>query len=314
MQVSSTSNNLYIQQGNGEYIHQAVRFGGADKIIEFTDRDTNRKIQFYSDTNIEKSFQRKFGTDLVDTGNLIKATGNFEKYLQDMWLYDKNELGTVDSNFDGYLDVKEMASSKRVIDIDYNETTKELTLEKFSFKDKYDTEEKALKAVEKFFEIRGITDGKNSKVSVDEDFNALFYIDSNFDTVIENMEKLADMPPEELTNQKSLTLDEKNILFSMLDEWRKKREKENDTVSSYANSINTIKTKDNIINKLLSNEADISKLSEKEKSIFLQNRKSVQNSETISMEQLVQIKEKLQVSAKYINTQADNARVFSLKI
>ena len=34
----------------------------------------------------------------------------------------------------------------------------------------------------------------------------------------------------------------------------------------------------------------------------------------ISMEQLVQMKEKLQISAKYINTQADNARVFSLKI
>lgn len=58
----------------------------------------------------------------------------------------------------------------------------------------------------------------------------------------------------------------------------------------------------------------MSKLSEKEKSVFLQNRKSVQNSETISMEQLVQMKEKLQVSAKYINTQADNAKIFSLKI
>ena len=127
------------------------------------------------------------------------------------------------------------------------------------------------------------------------------------------MEILADMSPQKLM-EKGLTLDEKSILFSMLDEWRKKREKENDTVSSYANSINTIKTKDNIINKLLSNEADMSKLSEKEKSVFLQNRKSVQNSETFSMEQLVQMKEKLQVSAKYINTQADNARVFSLKI
>jgi len=97
-------------------------------------------------------------------------------------------------------------------------------------------------------------------------------------------------------NQEGLTLDEKSILFSMLDEWRKKRENENSTASNYANSINTIKTKDNIINKLLSNEADMSKLSEKEKSVFLQNRKNVQNSETISMEQLVQMKEKLQVS------------------
>jgi len=165
--------------------------------------------------------------------------------------------------------------------------------------------------VENYFKDHGYS---NNRITVDQDFNNLLYIDTNFDANIEDMEILADMSPQKLMEHEGLALDEKSILFSMLDEWKKKRENENETANGYANSINTIKAKDNILNKLLNNEADMSKLSEKEKSVFLQNRKSVQNSETISMEQLVQMKEKLQVSAKYINTQADNARVFSLKI
>ena len=231
--------------------------------------------------------------------------------IANMWEFNTKENSTVDNNNDGYLDMSEFANAKRIKDIDFDEVSKKVSITLSSFRDNFATEEQALDAVKKYWDMRGIS---GDKFSVDENFTALLYVDTNFDANIEDIEILASMPPEELTNQKGLTLDEKSILFSMLDEWRKKRENENDTVSSYANSINTIKAKDNILNKLLNNEADMSKLSEKEKSVFLQNRKSVQNSETISMEQLVQMKEKLQVSAKYINTQVDNARVFSLKI
>ncbi len=311
MQVSSASNSLYIQQGNGEYIHRAVKYTDADKIIEFTDKESGRKVQFYSDDSMEKSLQRKFGVAFSDDNSIVKATGSFEKYLQNMWEFNTKENSTVDNNNDGYLDMSEFANAKRIKDIDFDEVSKKVSITLSSFRDNYTTEEQALDAVKKYWDIRGIT---GDKFSVDENFTALLYVDTNFDANIEDIEILASMPPEELTNQKGLTLDEKSILFSMLDEWRKKRENENSATSSYANSINTIKTKDNIVNKLLSNEADMSKLSEKEKSVFLQNRKSVQNSETFSMEQLVQMKEKLQVSAKYIDTQADNARVFSLKI
>ncbi len=310
MQVSSTSNNLYIQQGNGEYMHQAVKFDGADKIIEFTDKESGRKVQFYSDNSMEESLQKKFGVAFSDDNSIVKATGSFEKYLQNMWEF-QIDSNTKDTNNDGYLDVKEMSYSERNVDIEFNKITKDIKLDVSFFREISSSEGEVLKSVESYFKDHGYS---NNRITVDQDFNNLLCVDTNFDANIEDMEILACILPEELMNQKGLTLDEKNILFSMLDEWRKKRENENSTASSYANSINTIKTKDNIINKLLSNEADISKLSEKEKSVFLQNRKSVQNSETISMEQLVQIKEKLQISAKYIDTQADNARVFSLKI
>ncbi|MFA5428569.1 MAG: hypothetical protein WC279_10245 [Sulfurimonas sp.] len=311
MQVPSTSNSLYIQQGNGEYMHQAVKFGGADKIIEFTDKDSGRKIQFYSDDAMEKSLQRKFGVTFSDDTSIVKATGSFEKYLQDMWEFQINDSNTKDTNNDGYLDVKEMSYSERNVDIEFNKITKDIKLDILSFREISSSEGEALKSVENYFKDHGYS---NNRITVDQDFNNLLYIDTNFDANIEDMEILADMSPQKLMEHEGLALDEKSILFSMLDEWKKKRENENETANGYANSINTIKAKDNILNKLLNNEADMSKLSEKEKSVFLQNRKSVQNSETISMEQLVQMKEKLQVSAKYINTQADNARVFSLKI
>lgn len=311
MQVLSASNSLYIQQGNGEYIHQAVKYTDADKIIEFTDKDSGRKIQFYSDDAMEKSLQRKFGVTFSDDTSIVKATGSFEKYLQDMWEFQINDSNTKDTNNDGYLDVKEMSYSERNVDIEFNKITKDIKLDILSFREISSSEGEALKSVENYFKDHGYS---NNRITVDQDFNNLLYIDTNFDANIEDMEILADMSPQKLMEHEGLALDEKSILFSMLDEWKKKRENENETANGYANSINTIKAKDNILNKLLNNEADMSKLSEKEKSVFLQNRKSVQNSETISMEQLVQMKEKLQVSAKYINTQADNARVFSLKI
>ncbi len=135
MQVPSTSNSLYIQQGNGEYMHQAVKFGGADKIIEFTDKDSGRKIQFYSDDAMEKSLQRKFGVTFSDDTSIVKATGSFEKYLQDMWEFQINDSNTKDTNNDGYLDVKEMSYSERNVDIEFNKITKDIKLDILSFRE-----------------------------------------------------------------------------------------------------------------------------------------------------------------------------------
>lgn len=311
MQVSSTSNNLYIQHGNGEYLHQAVKYAGADKIIEFTDKESGRKVQFYSDDSMQKSLQRKFGGAFSNDNSIVKATGNFEKYLQKMWEFNTKENSTVDNNNDGYLDISEFANAKRIKNIDFDEVSKKVSITLSSFRDNYSTEEQALDAVKKYWDVRSIN---GDKFSVDENFAALLHVDSNLDAKIEDIEILGSMPPEELINQKGLTLGEKTMLFSLLDEWRKKKEKDNDTISSSTDNINTIKEKDNILNKLLSNEADMSKLSEEEKSVFLQNRKSTQNSETFSMEQLLQMKERLQVSSKYMNTQVNSAQIFSLKL
>ena len=131
MQASSTSNSLYIQQGNGEYIHQAVRFGGADKIIEFKDKENGKLVQFYADNPTEKSLQKKFGVAFSDDNSIVKATGSFEKYLQDMWSFQINDSNTKDTNNDGYLDVKEMSNTERNVDVDveFNKITKDIKLD-----------------------------------------------------------------------------------------------------------------------------------------------------------------------------------------
>lgn len=200
MQVSSTSNNLYIQHGNGEYLHKAVRYAGADKIIEFTDKESGRKVQFYSDDSMQKSLQRKFGVAFSDDNSIVKATGNFEKYLQKMWEFNTKENSTVDNNNDGYLDISEFANAKRIKNIDFDEVSQKVSITLSSFRDKYTTEEQALDAVKKYWDIRGIS---GDKFSVDENFTALLYVDTNFDANIEDIEILASMPAEELINQKT---------------------------------------------------------------------------------------------------------------
>ena len=303
--ISSSYNN--VQYGGADYLHRAKKYGGSDKIIEFIDQQTQRKIEFYSDSSMEKSLQKKFGTDYVEDANRVKATGKFEKYLNDMWEFHTKENNTVDFNNDGYIDKNEFSNAKRVKDINIDNMTHEVSVELSSFKENYGTEEEALHAVKNYWEIRGIT---QEKISVDESFLSLLYVDSDFDADIEDMEILANMPPEALKNHEGLSIEEKNMLYSMLEEWKKKRKEQHGEVDNIQN-INHFAFQNNLINKLLDTKGDMASLTKYEKKLLSLDK---ENKEIFSKEKLIEMKGKLVLSQKYIDTQADNAKIFCLKI
>ena len=294
MQVSSISNNLYIQnkkqkvqQGNGEYLHKAIKYSGADKIIEFTDKDSGRKVQFYSDDAIEKSFQRKFGLDYKDDGKIVKATGDFESYLQKMWSFNVNDTNTKDVDGDGYLGINEVADSKRIVDIkSYNDTTKELKLDVSSTRETSSSEEEALEKVKKYFKDNGVT---NNKITVDEDFNRQFYVDTNLDGNIEDIEILADMPPQKLMEYKDLSISEKKELYVLTKNWKKKKDEEEGKLNFSENNSVALQSNFDYLDRLLS-------------------------SNKIDNQDFNKLKNNLNVLDKYVNTQADNAKIFSLKV
>ena len=294
MQVSSISNNLYIQnkkqkvqQGNGEYLHKAIKYSGADKIIEFTDKDSGRKVQFYSDDAIEKSFQRKFGLDYKDDGKIVKATGDFESYLQKMWSFNVNDTNTKDVDGDGYLGIKEVADSKRIVDIkSYNDTTKELKLDVSSTRETSSSEEEALEKVKRYFKDNRVT---NNKITVDEDFNRQFYVDTNLDGNIEDIEILADMPPQKLMEYKDLSISEKKELYVLTKNWKKKKDEEEGKLNFSENNSVALQSNFDYLDRLLS-------------------------SNKIDNQDFNKLKNNLNVLDKYVNTQADNAKIFSLKV
>jgi len=294
MQVSSISNNLYIQnkkqkvqQGNGEYLHKAIKYSGADKIIEFTDKDSGRKVQFYSDDAIEKSFQRKFGLDYKDDGKIVKATGDFESYLQKMWSFNVNDTNTKDVDGDGYLGINEVADSKRIVDIkSYNDTTKELKLDVSSTRETSSSEEEALEKVKRYFKDNGVT---NNKITVDEDFNRQFYVDTNLDGNIEDIEILADMPPQKLMEYKDLSISEKKELYVLTKNWKKKKDEEEGKLNFSENNSVALQSNFDYLDRLLS-------------------------SNKIDNQDFNKLKNNLNVLDKYVNTQADNAKIFSLKV
>jgi len=294
MQVSSISNNLYIQnkkqkvqQGNGEYLHKAIKYSGADKIIEFTDKDSGRKVQFYSDDAIEKSFQRKFGLDYKNDGKIVKATGDFENYLQKMWSFNVNDTNTKDVDGDGYLGINEVADSKRIVDIkSYNDTTKELKLDVSSTRETSSSEEEALEKVKRYFKDNGVT---NNKITVDEDFNRQFYVDTNLDGNIEDIEILADMPPQKLMEYKDLSISEKKELYVLTKNWKKKKDEEEGKLNFSENNSVALQSNFDYLDRLLS-------------------------SNKIDNQDFNKLKNNLNVLDKYVNTQADNAKIFSLKV
>jgi len=304
MQVSSVSNSLYtqntnsnknkrVQQGNGEYLHKAVRYGSSDKIIEFTDKDSNTKIQFYSDESMEKSLQRKFGIDYKDDGQIVKATGDFENYLQKMWSFNVNDSNTKDINTDGYLDLEEASNSKRIVNIEFDNFTKELKLELSSTRETSSSREEALEKVKNYFKDNGLF---NNRISVDEDFNKLLKVDKNLDANIEDMEILADLPPHQLMEYEGLNISEKKELYILTKNWKKKKKEEDGNLNlSEKNSV-TLMSSFDYLDKLL-NSDNLNK-----------------ESNDIKTKDLNKVKENLKSLSNYVNTQADNAKIFSLKV
>lgn len=291
-----------------EYLHKAIVFNSSDKVVEFTDTETNKKVEIALDTSLQKELEKKFNTKFDTNSSLIPLEGDVEDYFQHLWSYFQHDTTTKDNNNDGYLDVDELVDSKRVVSLNYDEESGKSSIEVTSFRETYTSD--AIHQVNVYLAQRGITDGR---VSIDSDFNAFLLMDQNLDGNVTNREMLEPFREEinvaDISN-KSL----RDILLEMIKAWAEEQKKKglNGIAEGAFNSDSNSKEK--AIDKLLSNEADMSKLSEEEKSVFLQNRKSTQSSETFSMEQLLQMKERLQVSSKYINTQVNSAQIFSLKL
>lgn len=296
LQVSSTSNSFYshnnikIQQGNAEYLHQAVKFSDAYEIIEFSDADTGRTVQFYADHDVSRALNTKFRIN-TSNSNIIKATGSLENYLQKMWSSYRDDYNVKDINSDGYLNIKEVANSRRVVDIDYNSQTKEFTLNELSFNDISSSEEQALESVKEYFKENGFL---SNRISVDQDFNNFLYTDRNLDANIEDIEILADAPPEKLREYEGLTIPQKADFYTMIKAWKKKKEEEEGNLNlSEKNSV-SLNTSFDYIDKLL-NSDNI-------------------NEEPNKIKELNKVRENLKSLSNYINTQADNAKIFSLKV
>ncbi len=294
MQVSSTSNSFYshnnikIQQGNAEYLHQAVKFSDADEIIEFSDADTGRTVQFYTDHDVSRALNTKFRIN-TSNSNIIKATDSLENYLQKMWSIYSKDYNIKDVDSDGYLNIQEMSESKRIAEIKHFESKNSFSLEKINFKEFTSSEEQALEAVKNYFKENGLL---NNRISIDKDFNNFLYLDKNLDSNVNDMEFLG-VPLESLKDM-DLTIPQKTDFYSMIRAWKKKKEEEEGNLNlSEKNSVSLNTSFDNIERLLNSNNL---------------------NEEPNKIKDLNQVKENLKSLSNYVNTQADNAKIFSIKI
>lgn len=160
---------------NKEYLHKAVNFDGSSKKIEFKDKETGKIVEIYLAKEIEEKLEKKFSKDLIKQDDTTIAKGRLEDYLQKIWLFNKNETNTVDDNNDGYLDINELAKSKRVVKPTFTENGQISSIEVISHNDMFGSKI-AKDVIEDYLKERGITD---NKVSFDLDFNATIYADKN---------------------------------------------------------------------------------------------------------------------------------------
>jgi hypothetical protein len=301
MQVSSSSNfvklqanNSKVQQNNSEYLHKALKYDGADKIIEFEDEQSGKLVQFYADQSLEKSFEEKFNIDFSeDTAEVIKATGDFGEYLQKMWSHLVNTTNTKDSNSDGYIDLNEMSNSIRDTSFNYNSDTKEIKFELSSFKELSSSEKEALDNVKKYFQSSGNLD---YKISVDEDFNNLMHVDKNLDANIEDIEILASIDTNKLIENESLSISEKKDIYTLSKNWKKKKKEEEE------------KEEETAAKNVAALRAGFDYFE------WLVNSHQVDNDTKSENIDLAKMKENLTGISKYLDTQTNGAKIFSLKI
>lgn len=306
MQISSNINNLV----NNE-----------SKNVKFTDKETGKTIS----VDLDADTKNKLETSVPD----------FEYYLQTMYSLYKKEEWSIDKNEDGFLDTSEYINSKVFTVIDENN---KLSLS--SLKEIFKDEEVAIKIAEFYFENNqyfkdlGV---KNSKVSISKDFAEFLKVDTNMDSHLSDNELFADLE-ESLETEKSfnLALKEyllelgfldkfslslnnlsfKEFLLEQIKAWaEEKKQKVINGIGSGAFSANLeLKEQNKTIDKLLKNNGELDSLTNDEKSIFLSKKDRKTDGNNVDIKELVETKEKLGVSKKYIDTQADNAKIFSLKI
>ncbi len=211
---------------------------------------------------------------------LSKNIPDVEQYLQTMFSKYKND-GNIDENSDGYLDASELIYSKRFATLDDTET--EII---FSSLDKImNNKEQAISLAKKYldndeyFKGLGAIDGK---VLISRDFAEFLSMDKNMDTIISEKESFLDLAKSE-RSQGQLGLRLAELLLEKLKAWAE--EKKRKVLSGISNG--TLSTRDE-----LKTKKDIS-IKE-----FSDDKRKDINTPFLN---------------KYIDTQADNAKIFSIK-
>lgn len=284
MQVSSNTNSLH----NSSQI----------KKVTFTDKESGKDIS----VELDSEMKNKLESSLPD----------LEHYLQNMYSLYK-EYGNIDENEDGFLDSSEYINSKVFAVIDENN---KLSLS--SLKDIFNDEEVALNIAEFYYENNQYfkdLGAKDSKVSISRDFAEYIKTDANMDAHLSDEELFADFE-KSMKAEKSFSQVFKDFLLEQLKAWaEEKKQKVMNGISGGAFSASLeLKEQNKIIDKLLKNNGELGSLTDDEKSIFSSKKDTKIKRNNIDIKELVETKEKLSVSKKYVDTQADNAKMFSLKV
>jgi len=254
--------------------------------IKLKDKESGKELSF------------KMKSDEIQ--KIEKKVFNVKSYLQTMF-EQYQESGNIDSNSDGYLDAKELITSKRFVktNIDSN---KNITFSISSLQDIVKDDKKATQIMEDILKDSGYSNGK---LSLQKDFFAYISADTNRDTNITDKEIFKDI------GTKSLSATFKNFLLEqILAMIKKNKDKVLNGITEGAFN-GSLDKQSKVLDKLMQNNENVNSLSNEDKSIFSSTKES---NNTINIIDLLGSKEKSDISKKYLNTQTDSAKVFSLKI
>lgn len=255
--------------------------------IKLQDKETGKDISF------------EIKSDEIQ--KIEKKVSNIESYLQTVFeQYQKD--GNIDKNNDGYLDSKELITSKRFVNAKVN-TNLDISFSISRLQDTVSDDKKAIQIMEALLKDDGNFDGK---IFIQKDFLEYVALDTNRDAVITDKEIFND------AKVTPLSVAFKNFLLEQILAMIKKNEDKalNGITNGAFNSSAELDKKSKILDTLLKNNGDLNSLSEQEKSIFSSTKKS---DNIINMIDFLERKEKADTSKKYIDTQADNAKIFSVK-
>ncbi len=142
--------------------------------VDFMDQKTSKTISLTLDKDLKKQLE--------------KSVPNLQNYLQTMYTLYK-EAGNVDSNNDGYLDAKELISSKRFVKENVG-TSENINFSISSLKDIIQNKDKAVEMMGYILKDMGHSDGK---ISINKDFLAFISVDTNRDTHMSDKEIFKDI-------------------------------------------------------------------------------------------------------------------------
>jgi len=230
-----------------------------------------------------------------------KKVSSVKSYLQTMFdQYQKD--GNIDKNSDGYLDTTELMSSKRFVRANVDSKLN-INFTMSSLQDIVQNDKKAIQMMKDILKDDGYTDGK---ISLQKDFLEYLALDTNRDAQISDKEIFKDI------GTKSFSATFKNFLLEQILAMMKKNKDKvlNEITNGAFDNSAELDKKSKILDTLLKNNGDVNSLSDEEKSIFSSTKKS---DNTINIIDLLDRKEKSDTLKKYIDTQADNGKIFSLK-